>query len=165
MVGVVWLPKFPRTSAEFPPSAAATHVRASVISLCQVGSEKPPSTAFTMSVCAFYHATGCYHPQISFRKQFFQDSDWGIPRKRETQRSDKASSAVESQCRAAEQRGFLPASASAAARNYLGSRLTWKGSIDPRPLNKALRRSTYPMLTMEDILPSLSKLSQSLHSI
>ena len=29
--------------------------------------------------------------------------------------------------------------------------------IDPRPLNKALRRSTYPMLTMEDILPRLSK--------
>ena len=42
---------------------------------------------------------------------------------------DKASSAVESQCRAAEHRGFLPTSASAAARNYLGSRLTWKGSI------------------------------------
>ena len=29
--------------------------------------------------------------------------------------------------------------------------------IDPRPLNKALHRSTYPMLTMEDILPRLSK--------
>ena len=40
VVGVVWLPKFQRTSAEFPPSAAATHVRASVISQCQVGSEK-----------------------------------------------------------------------------------------------------------------------------
>ena len=32
VVGVVWLPKFPRTSAEFPPSAAATHMPASVIS-------------------------------------------------------------------------------------------------------------------------------------
>ena len=39
-VEVVGLPKFPRTSAEFPPSAAATHVPASVISQCQVGSEK-----------------------------------------------------------------------------------------------------------------------------
>ena len=40
VVGVVGLLKFPRTSAEFPPSAAATHVPASVISQCQVGSEK-----------------------------------------------------------------------------------------------------------------------------
>ena len=40
VVGVVGLPKFPWTSAEFPPSAAATHVLASVISQCQVGSEK-----------------------------------------------------------------------------------------------------------------------------
>ena len=40
VVGVVWLPKFPRTSAEFLPSAAATHVPASVISQCQVRNEK-----------------------------------------------------------------------------------------------------------------------------
>ena len=53
----------------------------------------------------------------------------GISRKREGQRSDKASPAVENQCRATEQRGFLPTSASAAARNYLGSRLTWKGYL------------------------------------
>ena len=72
--GSRWLPKFPRTSAEFPSSAAATHVPASVISQCQVGSENPPSTAFTMSVCAFYHATGCHHPQISFREPFFQET-------------------------------------------------------------------------------------------
>ena len=36
--------------------------------------KKPPSTAFTISVCAFYHATGCYHLQISFREQFFQET-------------------------------------------------------------------------------------------
>ena len=36
--------------------------------------KKPPSTAFTMSVCAFYHATGCHHPQILFREQFFQET-------------------------------------------------------------------------------------------
>ena len=127
VVGVVWLPKFPRTSAEFPPSAAATHVPASVISQCQVGTKKPPSTAFIMSVCAFYDVAGCYHPQISFREQLFQETRAYLGREKH-KRSDKSSSAVESQCRATEQRGFLPTSASAMARNYLGSRLTWKGS-------------------------------------
>ena len=36
--------------------------------------KKPPFIAFTVSVCAFYHSTGCYHPQISFREQFFQET-------------------------------------------------------------------------------------------
>ena len=36
--------------------------------------KKPPSTAFTMSVCAFYHVTGCCHPQITFREPFFQET-------------------------------------------------------------------------------------------
>ena len=75
-VGFVWLPKFPRTSAEFPHSAAATHVAASVTSPsgARWGAKKPPSTAFTWLVCAFYHATGCYHPQISFIEQLFQET-------------------------------------------------------------------------------------------
>ena len=82
------------------------------------------------SLCRFVHSITQQDVTIP---KFIQGTIFprlqGIFRKRETQRSDKASSAVESQCRAAEQRGFLPTSASAAAGNYLGSRLTWKGSI------------------------------------
>ena len=127
VVGVVWLPKFPRTSAEFPPSAAATHVRASVISQCQVGSEK---TSFRglhyVGLCILSRNRMLPSPN------FIQVTIFPRTRAylgREKQRSDKASSAVKSQCKAAEQRGFLPTSASAAARNYLSSRVTWKGSI------------------------------------
>ena len=54
VVGVVGLPKFPRTSAEFPPSAAAIHVPASVISQCQVGSEK--NHLPRPSLCRFVHS-------------------------------------------------------------------------------------------------------------
>ena len=32
--------------------------------------KKPPSTAFTMSVCAFCHTTGCYHAQILLENNF-----------------------------------------------------------------------------------------------
>ena len=124
---VVWLPKFPRTSAVFPLSAAATHVRASVISQCQVGSEKTFHGLHYVGLCILSRNRMLPSPNF-IQGTIFPETRANQSRKRETQRSDKASSAVESQCRAAEQRGFLPTSASAAARNYLGSRLTWKGS-------------------------------------
>ena len=129
VVGVVGLPKFPRTSAEFPPSAGATHVPASVISQCQVGSEKTTTFHGLHYVGLCILSRNRKLPPPNFIEGTIFPRNYGISRKREAQRFDRASSAVESQCRAAEQRGFLPTSASAAARNYLGPRLTWKGSI------------------------------------
>ena len=75
VVGVVGLPKVPRTSAEFPPMQCSSDPRAGIRHLrARWEAKKPPSTAFTMSVCAFYHATRCYHPQISFMEQIFQET-------------------------------------------------------------------------------------------
>ena len=125
---VVWLPKFPRTSAEFPPSAAATP-RAGIRHLSVPGGRRKTSFHGLHFVGLGILSRNRMLPSPNFIQGAMFSRNWGISRKRETQRSDKASSAVESQCRAAEQRGFLPTSASAAARNYLGSRLTWKGSI------------------------------------
>ena len=119
--GSSWAAKVPTDiCCMSPPSAAANHVPASVISQCQVGSEKTTFHGLHyVGLCIL--SRNRMSPSPNFIQGTIFPRNWGISRKRETQRSDKASSAVESQCRAAEQRGFLPTSASAAARNYLGS--------------------------------------------
>ena len=104
VVGVVWLPKFPRTSAEFPPSAAATDVPAAVVSQCQVGSQTSFHGLHYVGLCILSRNRMLPSPNFILGTIFPRNK--GISRKRETQRSDKASSVVESQCRAAEQRGF-----------------------------------------------------------
>ena len=125
MVGVVGLRKFPRTSAEFPPSAAATHVPASVISQCQVGSGK---TTFH----GLHYVGLCIlsRNRMSPSPNFIQGTIFPETRAYLGRENHNAPTRPPQPLKVnAGQRGFLPTSASAAARNYLGSRLTWKGSI------------------------------------
>ena len=87
VVGVVGLPKFPRTSAEFPPSAAPIHVLASVISQCQVGSEKTTFHGLHyVGLCIL--SRNRMSPSPNFIQGTIFPGNLGISRKRETQRSN-----------------------------------------------------------------------------